>query len=119
MPNCPTRPGPEMAGTLFVASGASNKPMEDIAKATTGPKWFQIYMLRDMEINRWLVQRAKAAGFSAIVLTADALGPGQSDEYISLGRPRDPSITPGNHDPRYGGKGNFGDMKRDLSFADI
>jgi L-lactate oxidase len=93
--------------------------MEEIAKATTGPKWFQIYMNRDMELNRWLVQRAKAAGFSAIVLTADALGPGQSDAYIALGRPRDPSLTAGNHDPKYGGHGNFADQKRDLSFKDI
>src|SRR3974390_3036115 len=106
MPNCPTRPGPEMAGTLFVASGASNKPMEDIAKATTGPKWFQIYMNRDMEINRWLVQRAKAAGYSAIVLTADALGPNQSDEYTRLGSFRAPNLRPGNHDPALGGRRN-------------
>jgi lactate oxidase len=114
-----TAGGTGAAGALYVSSGASTRPMEDIAKATPGPKWFQIYMLRDMEINRWLVQRAKAAGFSAIVLTADALGPGQSDDYIALGRPRDPTLTPGNHDPRYGGKGNFADQKRDLSFADI
>ena len=114
-----TAGGTGTAGTLYVSSGASTRPMEDIAKATPGPKWFQIYMLRDMEINKWLVQRAKAAGFSAIVLTADALGPGQSDDYIALGRPRDPSLTPGNHDPRYGGRGNFADQKRDISFADI
>jgi L-lactate oxidase len=115
----PNAAGTGMAGSLFVASGASNKPMEDIAKATTGPKWFQIYMNRDMEINRWLVQRAKAAGFSAIVLTADALGPGQSDDYISLGRPRPAGLTAGNHDPAFGGHGNFSDQKRDLSFSDI
>ena len=85
----PNAAGTGMAGSLFVASGASNQPMEEIAKATTGPKWFQIYMNRDMELNRWLVQRAKAAGYSAIVLTADALGPGQSDDYIRLaGRAR-------------------------------
>ena len=114
-----TAGGTGAAGTLYVSSGASTRPMEDIAKATPGPKWFQIYMLRDMEINRWLVQRAKAAGFSAIVLTADALGPGQSDEYISLGRPRDAALTVGNHDPRFGGRGNFADQKRDLSFSDI
>jgi lactate oxidase len=107
------------AGTLYVSSGASNKPMEDIAKATPGPKWFQIYMNRDMEINRWLVQRARTAGYSAIVLTADALGPGQSDDYIGLGRPRDPNLRPGNHDPALGGRGNFQDFKRDLSFSDI
>ncbi len=90
----PNAAGTGMAGTLFVASGASNRPMEEIAKATTGPKWFQIYMNRDMELNRWLVQRAKAAGYSAIVLTADALGPGQSDDYIALGRPRAAGRSP-------------------------
>jgi lactate oxidase len=93
----PNAAGTGMAGSLFVASGASNRPMEEIAKATTGPKWFQIYMNRDMELNRWLVQRAKAAGFSAIVLTADALGPGQSDDYIALAgraiRSLPPAIT--------------------------
>ncbi len=115
----PNAAGTGMAGSLFVASGASSRPMEEIANATPGPKWFQIYMNRDMELNRWLVQRAKAAGFSAIVLTADALGPGQSDEFIKLGRPRPPGQTAGNHDPALGGHGDFRDQKRDLSFADI
>ncbi len=115
----PNAAGTGAAGTLFVASGASNRPMEEIANATRGPKFFQIYMNRDMELNRWLVQRAKAAGFSAIVLTADALGPGQSDEFIRLGRPRAPGLTAGNHDPTLGGHGNFADQKRDLSFSDI
>ena len=114
-----TANGAGAAGTLYVSSGASNKTMEDIAQATTGPKWFQIYMNKDMELNRWLVQRAKAAGFSAIVLTADALGPGQADEFIRLGRPAVPGLRPGNHDPDRGGRGNFADFKRDISFKDI
>ncbi|HEX3504946.1 MAG TPA: alpha-hydroxy-acid oxidizing protein [Xanthobacteraceae bacterium] len=115
----PNAGGTGASGTLFVASGASNRPMEEIAKATPGPKWFQIYMNRDMELNRWLVRRAKAAGFSAIVLTADALGPGQSDDFIRLGRPRAAGLTAGNHDLALGGHGNFADQKHDLSFSDI
>jgi len=115
----PNAAGTGMAGSLFVASGASNRPMEEIAKATTGPKWFQIYMNKDMELNRWLVQRAKAAGFAAIVLTADALGPGVSDDFIKLGRPRAPGLSAGNHDPALGGHGTFAEQKRDLSFKDI
>src|SRR5271169_2588724 len=112
--------GTGMAGTLYVSSGAATKKMEDIAQATPGPKWFQIYMNKDPEINRWLVQRAKAAGFSAIVLTADALGPGASDDFIRLGRPFPPELRlPGNHDPAQGGHGNFFNMKRDLNYADI
>ncbi|MCC6779820.1 MAG: alpha-hydroxy-acid oxidizing protein [Hyphomicrobiales bacterium] len=114
-----TAGGTGMAGTLYVSSGAAHKPMEDIAQATSGPKWFQIYMNRDMEINRWLVQRAKAAGFSAIVLTADALGPNQAEAYIRLGSFVPPGLTQGNHDPARGGRGNFRDFKRDLSFSDI
>lgn len=114
-----TASGTGMAGTLYVLSGAANKPMEDVAKAATGPKWFQIYLNRDMGINRWLVQRAKAAGFTAIVLTADAMGPGQSDEFIRLGRPLPPHFGSGNHDPALGGRGNFSNQKRDMSYDDI
>ena len=114
-----TAGGTGTAGTLYVSSGAAHKPMEDIAKATPGPKWFQIYMNRDMEINRWLVQRARAAGFSAIVLTADALGPNPADEYVRLGSFEPPGLTQGNHDPALGGRGTFRDFKRDLSFSDI
>ena len=114
-----TASGTCMAGTLFVVSGASTQSMEDVARSTAGPKWFQIYMNRDMGVNRWLVQRAKAAGYSAIVLTADALAPGQSDEFIRLGRPFPLNITFGNHDPALGGWGNILDLKLDLGFDDI
>jgi len=114
-----TAGGTGMAGSLYVSSGAAHKPMEDIAKATPGPKWFQIYMNRDMEINRWLVQRAKAAGFTAIVLTADALGPNQADEYVRYGSPGAPGLTQGNHDPALGGRGTFRDFKFDIGYSDI
>lgn len=70
-------------------------------------------------MTRWLVQRAKAAGFSAIVLTADALGPGVSDEFIRLGRPRPAHLTFGNHDPALGGRGDILNQKQGLSFSDI
>jgi L-lactate oxidase len=49
--------GTGVAGALYVLSGATTRPMEEIANATPGPKWFQIYMNKDMDINRWLVQR--------------------------------------------------------------
>jgi L-lactate oxidase len=114
-----TAEGTGLTGTLYVASGASTKPMEAIANVTPGPKWFQIYLNKDEGINRWLVQRAKAAGFSAIVLTADAVGPGVSDEFIRLGRPRPAHLTFGNHDPALGGRGDVLNQKLGLSFSDI
>ena len=48
--------------------------MEQIAQATPGPKWFQIYMPEDAGKAKELLQRAHAAGFLAVVLTIDSVG---------------------------------------------
>lgn len=63
--------GAGRAGTLMVVSTLSNTPLEDVARAATGPLWFQLYIYQDREITRSLVQRAEEAGFGAIVLTVD------------------------------------------------
>ena len=80
---------------------------------------FQLYFNADVGVTRSLLQRARHAGYSAIIITADALGPGQSDEFIRLGRPFPPGFSFGNHDPRYGGSGNFSNQKIDLTPDDI
>src|SRR5262249_2500865 len=69
-----TAKGADAAGTLFTTPSQSSIPMEEIMKASPGPKWFQMYMPQDQGIARDLVHRAKAAGFLAIVLTIDAVG---------------------------------------------
>lgn len=114
-----TAGGAGMAGALYTASGASTLPLEAIAKATTGPKWFQAYLNSDEGVTKDILLRAKAAGFTAIVLTADALGPGMSDHFIRLGMPFPPGMTFGNNDPRYGGSGNFLAQKTALTLDDI
>ena len=114
-----TASGAGAAGTLYESSGASAKPLEEIAKARSGPKWFQLYFNADVGVTRNLLQRARDAGYSAIIITADALGPGTSNEFIRLGRPFPPNFTFGNHDPRYGGSGNFLNQKIDLTPDDI
>lgn len=83
-----TAKGIAMSGGLLIVSSASTASMEDIARASEGPKWFQIYLTADDGVNRGLLERAKAAGFQAIVLTIDAIGQGSSDEYQRLGKPR-------------------------------
>lgn len=45
--------------------------LEEIAAAGRGPKWFQLYYAKDSGVNRELIQRAKAAGATAIVFTVD------------------------------------------------
>ncbi len=114
-----TAGGAGRAGALYTASGASNLPLEAIAQATSGPKWFQVYLNADDGITRDILLRAKAAGYSAIVLTADAIGPGMSDAFRRLGMPFPPDMTFGNNDPRYGGSGNFLDQKTAMTLDDI
>jgi 4-hydroxymandelate oxidase len=58
--------------TIFCASTVSNCSLEAIANASgKGTRWFQLYVYRDREITRGLVERAAAAGFSALCLTVD------------------------------------------------
>ena len=64
------------AGTLFILSSLSNTAMENVFAAAGSPRWFQLYVYKDREITRALVQRAEAAGAEAIVLTVDAPGLG-------------------------------------------
>ncbi len=114
-----TAGGAGRAGALYTASGASTLPLEAIAQATTGPKWFQSYVNSDTGVTRDILLRAKNAGYTAIVLTADALGPGMSDHFVRLGMPFPPGMTFGNNDPRDGGRGNFLDQRTALTLDDI
>jgi 4-hydroxymandelate oxidase len=64
------------AGTLFILSSLSNTAMESVFAQAASPRWFQLYIYKDKEITRALVQRAEAARAEAIVLTVDAPGLG-------------------------------------------
>ena len=77
------------AGTIFVASTVSNRSLEAIAEACAGPRWFQLYVYRDKAITRDLVQRAVAAGYSALCLTVDTplAGPRERDRRNRLRMP--------------------------------
>jgi len=66
-------------GTIFCASTVSNCSLEAIAAACDGPRWFQLYVYRDREITRGLVDRAAAAGYSALCLTVDTPLAGQRE----------------------------------------
>ena len=114
-----TAAGAGRAGVLYTASGASNLPLEQIAKATSGPKWFQVYFNADAGITHDILLRARDAGYSAIVLTADAIGPGTSDAFVAMNNPFPAGMTFGNNDPRYGGQGSFLAQNTALKMDDI
>jgi 4-hydroxymandelate oxidase len=69
--------GAGAARAAFVISTTATTTIEDIAAAATSPVWFQLYMQRDREVARALMQRAEAAGCQVLVLTVDTpvLGP--------------------------------------------
>lgn len=68
---CATAQGAGAAGTLMVASADATRSLEEIAQAASGPLWFQLYIYHSLEVAAWMVRRAEAAGYRAIVLTVD------------------------------------------------
>ena len=58
-------------GILHSVSTLSTTPLEEVAQENA-PRWFQVYIHRDRELTRDLVQRAVDAGYEALVLTVDA-----------------------------------------------
>src|SRR5215213_2498913 len=61
----------EAAGVPFVESTVSICPIEEVARATTAPPWFQLYVMRDRGYAEELIQRADAVGSPVLVLTVD------------------------------------------------
>lgn len=59
------------AGTVYSLSTLSSVSIEEIAQLTNGPKFFQLYVWKDRGLVREMLARAKAAGFSAMILTVD------------------------------------------------
>ncbi|MET0182311.1 MAG: alpha-hydroxy acid oxidase, partial [Caulobacterales bacterium] len=58
-------------GTVYSLSTIGSTSIEDIAKATSGPKWFQVYVWKDRGLVTEILQRAKDAGFTGLILTVD------------------------------------------------
>ena len=59
------------AGTWYTLSTMSNTSLEDVAAAAVGPKMLQVYVFRDRDRVRSLIERSRAAGFEALCLTVD------------------------------------------------
>src|SRR5271167_2321932 len=60
----------ERAGIPFVLTTASNASIEEVAAASKGDLWFQLYIVQ-RKLAEEMVRRAEAAGYSTLVLTAD------------------------------------------------
>ena len=59
------------AGTGYVLSTVSGHKLENVKAASTGPVWYQLYIIGGRETAEGAIERARAAGFSALVITVD------------------------------------------------
>ncbi|MDR2336083.1 MAG: alpha-hydroxy-acid oxidizing protein [Burkholderiaceae bacterium] len=85
----------EKFGIPFTLSTMSICSIEDIAENTSAPFWFQLYMMRDRESMARMIDRARAAKCSALVLTLDlqVIGQRHKDIRNGLTAPPRPTLT--------------------------
>ncbi|MGH8806807.1 MAG: alpha-hydroxy acid oxidase [Noviherbaspirillum sp.] len=86
----------EKFGIPFTLSTMSICSIEDIAAHTSRPFWFQVYFLRDRDFMERLIERAKAANCSALVLTLDLQILGQRHKDLKNGLTAPPRLTVAN-----------------------
>jgi L-lactate dehydrogenase (cytochrome) len=84
----------EEAGVPFTLSTMSICSIEDVRSVTTKPFWFQLYVMQDKDYVYNLIDRAKAAGCSALVLTLDLQILGQRHKDLRNGLSAPPRFTP-------------------------
>jgi L-lactate dehydrogenase (cytochrome) len=83
----------EEFGVPFTLSTMSICSIEDVASVTSRPFWFQLYVMRDRDFVANLIDRAKAARCSALVLTLDLQILGQRHKDVRNGLSAPPKLT--------------------------
>jgi L-lactate dehydrogenase (cytochrome) len=82
------------AGSIYVLSVYAGYSLEEVAAAATGTLWFQVYLWKDRGVTRELLERAKAAGYRAAVLTVDVPVNGQRERDLRNGLTVPIRVTP-------------------------
>ncbi len=75
----------QTAGIPFALSTAASASLEDVAAASDGDRWFQLYVLKDRDLATGLVRRAHAAGYRVLVLTVDVIVGGKRERDLRNG----------------------------------
>ena len=86
----------EKFGVPFTLSTMSICSIEDVAEHTSRPFWFQLYVMKDKPFVEKLINRAKAARCSALVITLDLQILGQRHKDLKNGLSSPPKPTPRN-----------------------
>jgi len=99
-------------GTVLAVSANSNTSFEDLAKATKGHLWVQMYPFRDKEMTHEWLKRAKDNGYEAVVVTLDSQWPPKRERNIRNNYQRTRGVnypTTGAETPRPGRAGEGSD----------
>ena len=84
----------ERFGTYFGISSLGTVSIEEIGSSISTPKMFQLYVHKDKDLNRSMVERCKAAEFDALTLTVDTIVGGNRERCLRSGFTSPPRITP-------------------------
>jgi L-lactate dehydrogenase (cytochrome) len=73
------------AGTVYTLSTLSGSRLEDVKSASNGPVWYQLYLVGGREVATSAIERARKAGFSALVVTIDTAVAGMRERDMRNG----------------------------------
>ncbi len=76
------------AGTIYTLSTLSGTRLEEVKAATTGPTWYQLYLVGGRDVATKAIHRARQSGYSALVLTIDTAVAGMRERDIRDGAPQ-------------------------------
>jgi L-lactate dehydrogenase (cytochrome) len=82
------------AGLPYTLSTMSTCSIEQVAAATSGPKWFQVYVWRDRALVKDMLQRAAASGYEGIMITVDTAVLGRRERDVRAGFTMPPQLGP-------------------------
>lgn len=82
----------DRAGLPYTLSTLSTRSIEEVAAVSNGAKWFQVYVWRDRGLVLDMVQRAKAAGYEALMVTVDTPVLGRRERDVRRGFSLPPKV---------------------------
>jgi isopentenyl diphosphate isomerase/L-lactate dehydrogenase-like FMN-dependent dehydrogenase len=82
------------AGTAYILSTLSGCLLEDVRRATTGPAWYQLYLVGGRDVALASIERARKAGYSALVVTIDTAVAGLRERDLRNGMKELVSLNP-------------------------
>ena len=84
------------SGVGYCLSSNASMSIEQISEGTGSPFWFQIYQMKDRDLTRSMITRAKRAGCDALVLTVDLAVGGRRERDLLNGLTIPPKLSAGN-----------------------